>query len=135
MIYVPYAMIVEGQIIRFYDPAFIFPSVPRTAATGTKRSRVSGARRTTSAGLPCQRPFVMAGGELTLDMLDMRYDTTGHYYEAPLHMKALGGCFFIDDFGRQHVSPRDLSEPMDRAHGEPGRLFEIAYGRQLRHTL
>jgi hypothetical protein len=51
---------------------------------------------------------VVAGGELTLDMLDLRYDSTGHYYEAPLHMKALGGCFFIDDFGRQFVSPKDL---------------------------
>jgi hypothetical protein len=51
---------------------------------------------------------VVAGGELTLDMLDLRYDEKGHYYEAPLHMKALGGCFLIDDFGRQFVSPRDL---------------------------
>jgi hypothetical protein len=51
---------------------------------------------------------VVVGGEFTLDMLDLRYDSTGHYYEAPLHMKALGGCFLIDDFGRQFVSPRDL---------------------------
>jgi SpoVK/Ycf46/Vps4 family AAA+-type ATPase len=51
---------------------------------------------------------VVAGGELTLEMLDLRYDEKGHYYEAPLHMKALGGCFLIDDFGRQFVSPRDL---------------------------
>jgi hypothetical protein len=41
-------------------------------------------------------------------MLDLRYDSTGHFYEAPLHVKALGGCFIIDDFGRQLVSPRDL---------------------------
>jgi hypothetical protein len=41
-------------------------------------------------------------------MLDLRYDEKGQYYEAPLHMKALGGCFLIDDFGRQFVSPRDL---------------------------
>ena len=65
---------------------------------------------------------MVAGGELTLDMLDLRYDEKGHYYEAPLHMKALGGCFLIDDFGRQFVSPRDLLEPLDRPHGEPGRL-------------
>jgi hypothetical protein len=45
---------------------------------------------------------------LTLDMLDLRYDATGHFYEAPLHMKALGGCFLIDDFGRQLVSPTNL---------------------------
>jgi hypothetical protein len=56
----------------------------------------------------CKRPFVITGGELTLEMLDLRYDREGHYYEAPLHMKALGGCFFIDDFGRQLVSPASL---------------------------
>jgi hypothetical protein len=41
-------------------------------------------------------------------MLDLRYEQTGHYYEAPLHMKALGGCFLIDDFGRQLVTPANL---------------------------
>jgi hypothetical protein len=41
-------------------------------------------------------------------MLDLRYDPTAHFYEAPLHMKALGGCFLIDDFGRQLVSPKSL---------------------------
>jgi len=51
---------------------------------------------------------VVTGGELTLEMLDLRYDPSGHYYEAPLHLKALGGCFVIDDFGRQLVSPTAL---------------------------
>ena len=49
-----------------------------------------------------------AGGELTLEMLDLRYDPPSNFYEAPLHMKALGGCFVIDDFGRQLVSPTTL---------------------------
>jgi len=56
----------------------------------------------------CQRPFVVVGGELTLEMLDLRYDPTANFYEAPLHIKALGGCFVIDDFGRQLVSPTSL---------------------------
>jgi hypothetical protein len=58
--------------------------------------------------VPCKRPFVVAGGELTLEMLDLRYEATSKFYEAPLHMKALGGCFVIDDFGRQLVSPANL---------------------------
>ena len=58
--------------------------------------------------IPCKRPFVVTGGELTLEMLDLRYDLNGHFYEAPLHMKALGGCLLIDDFGRQLVSPTHL---------------------------
>ena len=41
-------------------------------------------------------------------MLELRYDATGHFYEAPLHVKALGGTFVIDDFGRQLVSPTNL---------------------------
>ena len=51
---------------------------------------------------------MVAGGELTLEMLDLRYDATSNFYEAPLHMKALGGCFVIDDFGRQMISPTVL---------------------------
>jgi hypothetical protein len=108
LIHIPYSIIVEGQIIRFYDPRLHLPLGPEyksDESTGIARfTRETHDMRWIS----CRRPFVMAGGELTLDMLDMRYDSIGHYYEAPLHMKALGGCFFIDDFGRQFVSPRDL---------------------------
>jgi hypothetical protein len=58
--------------------------------------------------VPCKRPFIITGGELTLEMLDLRYDESANFYEAPLHVKALGGCFVIDDFGRQLVSPKNL---------------------------
>jgi len=50
----------------------------------------------------------MVGGELTLDGLELKYDTINKYYEAPFQMKANGGMFLIDDFGRQQVRPRDL---------------------------
>jgi len=56
----------------------------------------------------CHRPSVIVGGELTLDMLDLRYNVTTRFYEAPLQMKANGGVFIIDDFGRQIVQPKDL---------------------------
>ena len=108
MIHVPYAIIVEGQIIRFYDPRIHLPFDTKDGSE--QNEEVSSFRREThdQRWIPCRRPFVVTGGELTLDMLDMRYDSVGHYYEAPLHMKALGGCFFIDDFGRQFVKPTDL---------------------------
>ena len=108
MIHVPYAIIVEGQIIRFYDSRIHLPF--DTKDSSEQDEEVSSFRREThdQRWIPCRRPFVVTGGELTLDMLDMRYDPVGHYYEAPLHMKALGGCFFIDDFGRQFVKPTDL---------------------------
>lgn len=107
VIYLPYAIILEGQIIRFHDPAIHIPVKP---VEGAAEEEMSFIRRDTHdlRWVPCRRPFILVGGELTLDMLDLRYDPNGHFYEAPMHMKALGGCFLIDDFGRQLVSPTDL---------------------------
>ena len=56
----------------------------------------------------CRRPVIVTGGEFTLEMLDLRYNAVANFYEAPLHLKALGGTFVIDDFGRQFVRPTDL---------------------------
>jgi len=106
VIYVPYAITIEGQIIRFHDPSIHFELNP-TEMNDEDLSFVR-AESYDARWVPCRRPFVSTGGELTLEMLDLRYDTTGHYYEAPLHLKALGGCFVIDDFGRQLVSPTSL---------------------------
>ncbi|HEY1646599.1 MAG TPA: hypothetical protein VGF96_01355 [Terracidiphilus sp.] len=108
VIYMPYSINVEGQIIRVFDPSIHLPldraDVAEDEATlSVMRREIFDAR-----WVPCRRPFVIAGGELTLDMLDLRYDLLGHFYEAPLHLKALGGCFVIDDFGRQLVSPTNL---------------------------
>jgi hypothetical protein len=107
VIYVPYAITVEGQIICFHDPS-IHVSVSPTATSDEESLSFVRAEEYDARWVPCRRPFVATGGELTLDMLDLRYDMTGHFYEAPLHMKALGGCFVIDDFGRQLVSPKSL---------------------------
>ncbi len=107
VIYVPYSVMVEGQIIRVHDPSIHLPlETANIEDEGT--FTVVKAQSYDARWVPCQRPFVITGGELTLEMLDLRYDTTGHYYEAPLHVKALGGCFLIDDFGRQIVSPTNL---------------------------
>jgi hypothetical protein len=107
VIYVPYSIVVEGQIIRVHDPSIHVqldpPKVNEDNALSVIRREEFDAR-----WVPCRRPFVVTGGELTLEMLDLRYDTVGNYYEAPLHVKALGGCFIIDDFGRQLVSPTHL---------------------------
>jgi hypothetical protein len=100
VIYVPYSIVVEGQIIHVQLAP---PKVEDDNALSVIRREEFDAR-----WVPCRRPFVVTGGELTLEMLDLRYDTVGNYYEAPLHVKALGGCFIIDDFGRQLVSPTHL---------------------------
>ena len=107
VIYVPYAVIVEGQIMRVYDPSL---HIQLGAEAASQEGSLSFVRREEydSRWIPCQRPFVITGGELTLEMLDLRYDPVSNLYEAPLHVKALGGCFVIDDFGRQLVSPTNL---------------------------
>ena len=107
VIYIPYAIIVEGQIIRFFDGS-VHSEVSPTELSERESLSFVRAQEYDARWVPCRRPFVVTGGELTLEMLDLRYDLTGHFYEAPLHVKALGGCFIIDDFGRQLVSPTSL---------------------------
>jgi hypothetical protein len=55
-----------------------------------------------------RRPVVMVGGELTLDMLDLTFNPIAKFYEAPIQLKANGGVFLVDDFGRQRVRPQEL---------------------------
>ena len=108
VIYVPYAVSIEGQIIRIFDPSFHVPVGTPPKSSGDAALSFLRHEEYDARWVACKRPFVMAGGELTLEMLDLRYDAGGHFYEAPLHVKALGGCFIIDDFGRQLVSPTNL---------------------------
>lgn len=107
VIYMPYAVMIEGQIMRVFD-ASVHMAVERDA--GSTGSEFGGLRREESDArwVPIRRPFVVTGGELTLEMLDLSFDHVAGFYEAPLHIKALGGCFVIDDFGRQIVRPETL---------------------------
>ncbi len=107
VIYVPYAFSVDGQIIRLYDPSVHFP-ISTEPVTNQGSHSFLRHEEYDARWVPCRRPFLLTGGELTLEMLDLRYEPTGHFYEAPMHLKALGGCFVIDDFGRQLVSPTNL---------------------------
>jgi hypothetical protein len=106
VIYVPYSIIVDGQIINIFDSSIHVP-VPAPVVTDAPASLLRR-EECDARWIPCRRPWVIAGGEFTLDMLDLRYDETARFYEAPLHMKVMGGCFIIDDFGRQLVSPTKL---------------------------
>jgi len=96
---------VEGHIIRIYDEINHLP-VPELSQRGG--TGALGARKGDVRWLRIKRPVIMVGGELTLDGLDLIYDPINKYYEAPFQMKANGGMFLIDDFGRQQVRPRDL---------------------------
>jgi hypothetical protein len=107
VVYIPYCFEVEGQIIKVFDPGIHEPIQQSGVETV---SRVPALRREDfdRRWVACKRPFIVAGGELTLEMLDLSFNTLAKFYEAPLHVKALGGIFTIDDFGRQLVSPEAL---------------------------
>jgi hypothetical protein len=68
--------------------------------------------------LQCKRPFIVTGGELTLDMLDLSYNATSCVYDAPFQVKANNGIYLIDDFGRQRAKPAEILNrwivPMER---------------------
>ncbi len=106
--YIPYAIYVDGQVVKLYD-SVNHQIVPEEGATGTTST---GALRTNPRRDPrwvkVRRPFIVVGGELTLAGLDLVFDDTNKFYEAPFQVKANGGILLIDDFGRQLVRPRDL---------------------------
>lgn len=104
--YIPFAIEVDGQIIKVYDEInheAVETEANHGAGTGSLNSK-----RLDPRWIRIKRPVIMVGGELTLEGLDLKYDTNNKYYEAPFQMKANGGMFLIDDFGRQQVRPRDL---------------------------
>ena len=102
-IHIPHALIVDEQVIKIFDPTIHQESPKEPTINPDDPSAKSDPR-----WVRCRRPLVQSGGELTLGMLDLDFDSVSKYYEAPLQMKAMGGLFVIDDFGRQMVRPGDL---------------------------
>lgn len=111
---VPYAIYVGGEVVQMYDPVVHREPVGSGTAADAFHSRLAKDAR----WITCKRPAVLTGGELTLDMLDLKFDETTRYYQAPPHLKANNGIFIVDDLGRQRCSPTDLLNrwivPMDR---------------------
>jgi MoxR-like ATPase len=107
VMYIPFALYLGGKIVKLYD-SVNHQRVPSgdTTAVGTGGLR-SGGRRD-PRWVKIRRPFIMVGGELTLEGLDLVFDDINKFYEAPFQVKANGGILLIDDFGRQQVRPRDL---------------------------
>lgn len=118
VVYIPYALEVDGQVIKVFDPTVHDIAGEEDEPNDKVRVIIDDDDDDDDVPLRkegiderwvgCKRPVMITGGELTLDMLDFRYDTTSKFYEAPLQVKAMNGVFIIDDFGRQTVSPKDL---------------------------
>jgi hypothetical protein len=110
---------VDGQIITVYDPAL------------HQRLEQSVDHEQDGRWARCRRPRMMVGGELTIEMLDLQFNSSTRFYTGPVQMKANNGILIIDDFGRQRVSPEELLNrwvvPLDRRID----FITLAGGRKL----
>jgi predicted ATPase with chaperone activity len=104
--YIPFALYLDGQVIKVYDAVSHALAPENDTPGGTSALRPN--TRRDLRWVKIRRPFIVVGGELTLEGLDLVFDDTTKFYEAPFQVKANGGILLIDDFGRQQVRPRDL---------------------------
>ena len=131
-IFVPRAIFYSGQVITVYDP--IVHTVAEAADDDPNALRRTSNRYDRRYVL-CQRPTVITGGELTLDMLDLVYNPTSKTYQAPLQLKSTGGVFIVDDLGRQAEPPQSLinrwivplEEGKDILALQSGEKFEVPF--------
>ena len=123
LVWIPYAVEVDGQIITVYDAGIHRQSEEDLPEDSDKR------------WVLCHRPRVIAGGELASEMLDLQYNHASRYYTGPLQMKANNGVLIMDDFGRQKMRPDELFNrwmtPLDRRVDfltlPGGKKFEIPF--------
>jgi len=131
-IFVPRAIEFAGQVITVYDP-IVHSSAEADIDDPNSLRRTSG--RYDTRYVRCERPTVITGGELTLDMLDLVYNPTARTYQAPLQLKSTGGIFIVDDLGRQSEPPQTLvnrwivplEENKDILSLQSGEKFEVPF--------
>ena len=137
--YIPYAVLVEGEVMLLYDPRYHervdfedeeAPQIPDSV------SALLGPAPLTDQRYVCvERPSVFVGGELTMDELDLQYDPYTKVYTAPFQLKAVGGALIIDDFGRQRMPPDELlnrwivplEKQVDFLSSHSGVRFEVPF--------
>jgi len=137
-IYIPYAFVADGNIVTLYDPSLHILDDTPTEFGDESDAMI---RRLLSEGghdarwVKIRRPVIVVGGELNLEMLDLRFNSDANFYQAPIHFKANGGVFLIDDFGRQLVSPKELLNrwilPLEDRHDfltvSNGKKFQVPF--------
>lgn len=100
-IWIPRTLTIWGEIVRLFDPGVhqeAPPSEEEVAERGPWDRR----------WVRIARPTVIAGGEFTLENLELAHNPATGVAEAPLHLKSNCGALVIDDFGRQRVDPAAL---------------------------
>lgn len=103
-IYMPYAIECQGNIIQLYDPIYHNKIDDQTSLISALSDNLPHDGR----WFRCKRPFIITGGELGLDMLDLSFNKHSKVYDAPFQLKANNGIYLIDDFGRQKASPAEI---------------------------
>jgi predicted ATPase with chaperone activity len=113
-IYMPYAIECQGNIVQLYDPIY-HQKIDDADSDSVTLDRDHGYDR---RWFKCRRPFIITGGELGLDMLDLSFNKVSKVYDAPFQLKANNGIYLIDDFGRQKAAPAEILNrwivPMER---------------------
>ncbi|NEK23276.1 ATPase [Sulfitobacter sp. JBTF-M27] len=130
-VYVPRAIEYAGQVITVYDP-IVHSMAEENVQDPRSLRRVT---RFDTRYVCCERPTVITGGELSLDMLDLVYNPTARTYQAPLQLKSTGGIFIVDDLGRQKEPPQSivnrwivpLEESKDILALQSGEKFEVPF--------
>lgn len=130
-VYVPRAIEYASQVITVYDP-IVHSKAKEEVQDPNSLRRVT---RFDTRYVCCERPTVITGGELSLDMLDLVYNPTARTYQAPLQLKSTGGIFIVDDLGRQQEPPQSivnrwivpLEESKDILALQSGEKFEVPF--------
>jgi hypothetical protein len=133
VVYIPHCFEVDGNIVKVFDPAVHRPIYKN--GNGGEQPISLQRDEADLRWVPCHRPMIVTGGELTLDMLDLKFSEISKFYEAPLHIKALNGIFLIDDFGRQRAEPEDilnrwimpLNNRVDYLQLHTGKSFQVPF--------
>jgi energy-coupling factor transporter ATP-binding protein EcfA2 len=100
---IPHALLINEAVVEIFDPV-----LHRPQDMGVPNPNIMLEQGFDPRFVACHRPVVVSGGELTGDMLDVRYDADSRVYQPPLQLKANNGIFIIDDMGRQRVAPETV---------------------------
>lgn len=135
---VPYAIAIKEAVVQVFDPQLHVPLADDANAKANART-LRFADSYDTRFVPCTRPIVVTGGELTADLLEVQFDMRTQMNQAPLQLKANNGIFFIDDIGRQSIAPQAIFNrwiiPMEERRDfltlANGQHFEVPFDVQL----
>jgi predicted ATPase with chaperone activity len=123
-IWVPRSIAIDGEIVRIFDPHH-HVEVP------VDWDMPIAGRPVDRRWVLIERPTVSAGGELTMDQLEVTTNPHTGISEAPLQLKANGGTLVIDDFGRQRMRVADLLNrwivPLEAGYD----FYSLSSGRRI----